>query len=954
MAHRIVPAVLLVLVESSIQVGSLEAQLICRCEDPKEFGSCITGTVDYPGDFPGSAAVVPTQDAAGDDVVYVFVADLYNGFTYRYSVPPNEVLKPTTPHEALFSLGGLQATSGITYDPVDGSLYWAIEDKVFRSDVDLTEKEQLGAQNPDLPTLLKDRLGLSTKGVLGGITYHPARSNGETRVFWTVDIVNDIYFEFFATKDEKGGWTVGLSEENGEPTHFRNPLLSPFGGGAYGTGITYVQAAGRSYFDLPIGRLIDANAVQVARVHADADSEGRFQIGDLSGYRYPISAAAGKTNLISGIGHWPSTCGGANHTELLLDIVQPGLGKSRILQVSADDPTATNLASFLAVASGNNVNLSWDAPGPYSKLEITREGVPLSVPPAPFAVATIPPPAQDPGGVVDKNVGDGLYEYTAQVTTPAGVKLHPVKTRVVVGQGSIAAAAIDITVTAAGIVQDSRKLNVSSIDVTYPDPKKVSAGWLFWQGTTWGVVEKATDGASGSTTLILDRTIGVKAGPAQLRRPQTFPIPTDDLFAITYIDSLSQVLVADRFTGNAFVLEEKLVIARAAGAPATDTAAPEAATYSLYQGSDVNPRAVLPLNQNDRIGFKRTGTPPVLTAVAGSREIPIADDDSYWKIDLHPKSTFAGPFVRDARTGGRTTGVTYAPDTHRLLWVVETRTGSYLQATDLAGVLVGPRVPIRVPINLRRVPEIGDLSYDAVRKEIWGIDRANMVAFSFDASGLLKGNSNIVQLTAKLASGPERDFGGALAVIDSTDQSLVIDCSVGDRTSPETPANLVRLSYDRSGAAGDLSVPGTQLLDLDLRSILEAEEIGGLAAHRENPVGGVDVDYRFVVGIDTRTVYRLVMNSGLRGKEFKRGDVNVDDAFNISDPLAILNYLFLSRPIKCADAADLDDNEAVDVSDAISLFAYLFLPAGKAPPAPFPACGRDFDPPLICEESACR
>src|SRR5689334_23054912 len=122
MAQRKVLAVLFIWVGSIARTGSLNAQVNCACGDPREFGSCITGAIDYPGDYPGSAVVVPTKNDQGQDVVYLYVADLYSGTTIRFSVPPNEVVKSTTPYEVLFSPGGSQSTSGLTYSPADGSL----------------------------------------------------------------------------------------------------------------------------------------------------------------------------------------------------------------------------------------------------------------------------------------------------------------------------------------------------------------------------------------------------------------------------------------------------------------------------------------------------------------------------------------------------------------------------------------------------------------------------------------------------------------------------------------------------------------------------------------------------------------------------------------------------------------------------------------------------------------
>lgn len=52
--------------------------------------------------------------------------------------------------------------------------------------------------------------------------------------------------------------------------------------------------------------------------------------------------------------------------------------------------------------------------------------------------------------------------------------------------------------------------------------------------------------------------------------------------------------------------------------------------------------------------------------------------------------------------------------------------------------------------------------------------------------------------------------------------------------------------------------------------------------------------------------------------------------FNLTDPILILSYLYLGRPLDIPEAADTDDNGKVEMADAIALLHYLFL--GKASP----------------------
>lgn len=74
---------------------------------------------------------------------------------------------------------------------------------------------------------------------------------------------------------------------------------------------------------------------------------------------------------------------------------------------------------------------------------------------------------------------------------------------------------------------------------------------------------------------------------------------------------------------------------------------------------------------------------------------------------------------------------------------------------------------------------------------------------------------------------------------------------------------------------------------------------------------------------------------------FIRGNANLDDALDITDPIVILNYLLLgTSELNCLDAADVDDDGRVNITDPIYLLGYLFL-GSPPPPPPFPTCGPD-------------
>lgn len=75
-----------------------------------------------------------------------------------------------------------------------------------------------------------------------------------------------------------------------------------------------------------------------------------------------------------------------------------------------------------------------------------------------------------------------------------------------------------------------------------------------------------------------------------------------------------------------------------------------------------------------------------------------------------------------------------------------------------------------------------------------------------------------------------------------------------------------------------------------------------------------------------------------------RGNVNQDSMVDVSDAIAILNFLFQNgeQPY-CLDKADVNDDGFVDVSDAVFLLNYLFL-NGETPSVVFSEEGAELTP----------
>ena len=81
------------------------------------------------------------------------------------------------------------------------------------------------------------------------------------------------------------------------------------------------------------------------------------------------------------------------------------------------------------------------------------------------------------------------------------------------------------------------------------------------------------------------------------------------------------------------------------------------------------------------------------------------------------------------------------------------------------------------------------------------------------------------------------------------------------------------------------------------------------------------------------------------GTTFVRGNANNDAKVDLSDAVAILNFLFITsvHQAPCRDALDTNDSGSVDLSDAIYLLQFLFLGGPDVKP-PYPAAGLDPTP----------
>ncbi|MEM7264196.1 MAG: hypothetical protein AAF488_19580 [Planctomycetota bacterium] len=80
------------------------------------------------------------------------------------------------------------------------------------------------------------------------------------------------------------------------------------------------------------------------------------------------------------------------------------------------------------------------------------------------------------------------------------------------------------------------------------------------------------------------------------------------------------------------------------------------------------------------------------------------------------------------------------------------------------------------------------------------------------------------------------------------------------------------------------------------------------------------------------------------GPNFRRGDINHDGTFDVSDVVFGLAALFIpgSELPECGDSSDANDDGTFDVSDAVYALAALFIPSSPLIPDPGSLdCGAD-------------
>jgi len=154
-------------------------------------------------------------------------------------------------------------------------------------------------------------------------------------------------------------------------------------------------------------------------------------------------------------------------------------------------------------------------------------------------------------------------------------------------------------------------------------------------------------------------------------------------------------------------------------------------------------------------------------------------------------------------------------------------------------------------------------------------------------------------------------------------------------------------SKRRLAVAGEVITAATLYFDV-LEAAAEVESttlsvglVGSVQA--QYPVW-IGVHHRDGLGVDAQVLRSeigpIVIGNGLLNLRAPpaalRGDSNFDGRLNISDPVSILNYLFITgQAPACPNAADFNLDARLDISDPITILRTLFIgfppPGGREP-----------------------
>ena len=244
---------------------------------------------------------------------------------------------------------------------------------------------------------------------------------------------------------------------------------------------------------------------------------------------------------------------------------------------------------------------------------------------------------------------------------------------------------------------------------------------------------------------------------------------------------------------------------------------------------------------------------------------------------------------------------------------ITTRNGADFSTDEMDVLLAGSG-----PARLRQV---------LVNGESYGLTHTTMTGWSINEIPLGPG-PNVLELLAF-------DLNGDLISADSITVTSTAAVEPPELTAIE-PAEA--LAGDTIEIRGSGFLPGLTVLFGETPSPRVNRASDTLLTAEVPPGEGlVEVKVSNSNGQESATVSFSYLDPA---PTFMRGDANGDGFLDISDGIAVINYLFIGRELDCLDAADVDDDEELLITDGVYLLDFLFR-TGSAPPAPYPDPGPD-------------
>ncbi|MFL2858887.1 MAG: hypothetical protein ACJ0DK_10845 [Planctomycetota bacterium] len=264
--------------------------------------------------------------------------------------------------------------------------------------------------------------------------------------------------------------------------------------------------------------------------------------------------------------------------------------------------------------------------------------------------------------------------------------------------------------------------------------------------------------------------------------------------------------------------------------------------------------------------------------------------------------------------------------------------GPYSSAQSLAGIAVD------VDDNLAWLTESGDLRIT----DLSGTETAAF-ALALDPGAVLSGLTWSPQmegwLTVNLAEGLilKINTDGSLEEVPAAlPTGMSAATFFGGIASRAGSTNVYDLAFGALNSGGvtrlDRFVGNTPVgLGFDLTPSVNSGDIHGLAA---TPNGPFNFPVTYVVGRDSGTITMLSGDLSGTGSDFVRGDAVPDGSLNLLDATEMLLELFQLQDSVCTDSLDANDDGAFNIADPLFLLDYLF--SGGTPISdPSGVCGED-------------